>query len=227
MDRGDPLPEDEWRTDGVSNSQVADLVPEIGLEPVAVDEPAVTDVVSILDEMLVNGGAVLAVLRITGRPALAYRAASHVRAAPAFYEHLFTSAAFAEAAPEMDVGDELLIDLVDPQHGESTIEPRSPFEVDGLIARRLDWGGAYYDFERGGPQHRGAPETYGTPADAKRLAEEFVEAAFDYRFGDLDAYRSGERWCEWFHPIGIWNETLVVIDKRYRLVWTLCLTDVD
>lgn len=228
MKRGEPFPESEWSTaNTVSNPEVATLVPEIEFEPVEVTAPKILDVVSIFDEMLVNGGAVLGVLRITNRPALAYRAAGHVDAGAAFYEHMFTSDAFEAVADEMDVGGELSVDLRRAQFEEPTIDPLSPFKIDGHLASLLTFGGAYYDFERGGPEWTDAPETYGTAADAKRMAEQFVETAFDYRFDDLEAYRTDERWCEWFHPIGVWNETVVTIDKRYRLIWILCLTDVD
>ncbi|WP_158057956.1 hypothetical protein [Halorussus halophilus] len=229
MDRDEQFPESEWlRANDVSNSSVAGLVPKIEFEPVEIADSEITDVVSIFEEMMINGGAVLAVVRITNQPALAYRAASHVDAGAAFYEHLFTSEAFATAAGEMEVGDELLVDLHRAEIEEPTIERLSPYKVDGHLASLLMFGGAYYGFEGGGPDWEEAPSTYGTAADAKRMGEQFVDTAFDYRFSDLDAYRTSEQWCNWFQPpILAWDETLVVIDKRYRLVWILCLTDMD
>lgn len=228
MKHGEPFPESEWSTtEEISNPEVAELVPEIEFEPVEVTDPEILNVVSIFDEVFVNGGATLAVLRVTNRPALAYRAAGHIDAGTPFYEHLFTSDAFDAAAEELDVGDELLVDLHRAQFEEPTLERLSPYKIDGHLASHLMFGGAYYDFERGGPEWKDAPETYGTAADAKRMSEEFVETAFDYRFTDLEAYRTDEQWCDWFRNVPIWDETIIVLDKRYRLIWTLCLTDAD
>lgn len=203
------------------------MIGEVEFEVVDIVDDSILAPISILDEMLVNGGAKLAALCITNAPAIAYEAIDRPGTAERFYQHMLTSEAFTKASEEMLSENRILKELDIAKELREGFVRTSPFGIDGFLAERLYEGGAYYDFVSGGPEWEDAPETYGTAADAKRIAESFVETAFECRFGDLLSYQSKVRWCEWFCKLHFDNWTMVVVDRRYKLIWVLCLTDTD
>ena len=88
----------------------------------------------------------------------------------------------------------------------------SSFTLDGEIAEELVLGGCYKSFP-------------GTPTEAKDLGGRFCKALFDNRYTEVRAYRSFNCWHEWFYCVD--HVTWLLIDKRYRRISLLCLTDTD
>jgi len=234
MDRSDPLPESEWRLpntqSGIRNSELDEHISEIEFEPVNADDPVVTGFVGVLNDIFVNGGATLGVVRITNRAPTAYRSISHFSVSNVFFEHFLTSDAFNATVPEMDVGDgldEVIERRKESERGRPTLEKLNSFAIDGYLAKRMWDGGAYHDFrDIDGPDTH-LPDDDRKPVDAKQMAATFVEAAFENRFDDIDLLRSQASWCNWFNYGGAFDCTYFAVDKRYRLIWTLAITDTD
>jgi hypothetical protein len=234
MDRGDPLPESEWTIpntpSGIRNSELDNFITEIEFEPVNADDPVVSEFVDVLNEIFVNGGAALGVVQIINRAPLAYRSISHFSVSNVFFEHFLTSDAFTAAVPEMDVGDsinEKIERLRESERGRSTLGELNNFAIDGYLAKRMWNGGAYLDFRDIDGSERLPPADNRKPVDARQMAARFAEAVVENRFDDIDLLRSHASWCDWFNYGGAFDCTYFVVDKRYRLIWTLAITDTD
>jgi hypothetical protein len=88
-----------------------------------------------------------------------------------------------------------------------------PLTLDGKVARVLVAGSVYLDFE-------------GTPIQAKELGLQFCQGLFQERYLEIQVYKSREAWSDWFFDLGS-KETLIIIDKRHRLIHMICCTDID
>lgn len=92
---------------------------------------------------------------------------------------------------------------------------KSSYCLDGLIAELLVMGGAFK-----------SKVFQGSGKEAKELSLKLCRELFEERYEDIIVFTSSTPWSEWFCRIG-WDITILVIDKRKRLVWGLALTDTD
>lgn len=92
--------------------------------------------------------------------------------------------------------------------------PMSAFLLEGELAVRLFEGGAY-----------GArPMILGVAA--RRMAMEFCEELFGFRYEEMEIFQSHDAWTPWFKDVA-WDWTVVLIDRQKRILWLLALTDED
>lgn len=87
------------------------------------------------------------------------------------------------------------------------------YRLDGFLAQLL---------KRGGPNDRFP----GTGKEAKRISAEFCESLFQERYEQVDAFVSGAAWSSWFKGIA-WDTTVMIFDKKERVIWLLMVTDTD
>jgi len=89
----------------------------------------------------------------------------------------------------------------------------SAFHLAGDLASILSWGGAYKDSNIRG-------------ADLMRLSQSVSDSLIGDRYEDFSVFINGQCWCEYFHDIA-WDRTVVVLDKRKRLIHIMMSTDTD
>ena len=126
-----------------------------------------------------------------------------------FARHFFSSSAVRSLFSEVETVEPPEDDMLD---FPPAFEWGSPFTFEGEIAGRIFQGGAYASFR-------------GPPAGAIATARRFREAIYGERYTDVRPYTSYDRWHEWFHYVE--HSTWLLIDKRYRSIWLLCITDSD
>jgi hypothetical protein len=175
-------------------------------EPLAVDDPRIDALLDVVRATYVNGGALLGAftVRFDGPHSWYWKSQPE---GPGVYDFsaFFASQALAEALPELETGDGFRI--------EANWERTGPFMLDGELTAVLVQGGAYDRFQ-------------GPPQEAKRLAMAFCEAVFDYRYTQVDVYRSSEYWSPWFEAVA-WDYSWLILDDERSRVWLLCVTDTD
>jgi hypothetical protein len=88
-----------------------------------------------------------------------------------------------------------------------------PLTLDGEIARILVARSVYINFD-------------GTPIQAKELGLQFCRGLFQERYLEIEVYKSREAWSDWFFDFAT-KGTWMIIDKRYRQIHIICLTDTD
>jgi hypothetical protein len=122
------------------------------------------------------------------------------------FSQFFESDALAQALPELRVGDGQSIGVAWDWTG--------PFTLDGELTQVLVQGAAYDRFT-------------GPSDEAKRLAMDFCEAIFGYRYGEVNrVFSTRVAWTPWFYDIA-WDSTWLIVDDQMSRVWLLCLTDTD
>ncbi|CAA9532863.1 MAG: hypothetical protein AVDCRST_MAG05-4585 [uncultured Rubrobacteraceae bacterium] len=126
-----------------------------------------------------------------------------------FARHFFSSPAVRSLFPEAGTTELPEDDMLD---FPPTLQWGSPFTFEGEVAERIFQGGAYASFR-------------GPPTRAIATARRFREAIYGERYTDVRPYTSYDRWHEWFHYVE--GATWLLIDKRYRSIWLLCITDTD
>lgn len=154
--------------------------------------------------MLTNGGAYAAAFDVVDSDDVAAWLISRYRDEYTLANTLVRSAAFAEAMAEV-AG----MGPLDP----TDFERSSALTLDGDLARKLQWGGAY--------THPSMPG-----AQAKRWGRHSVLISSATGTTTLTSTTPGARWSVWFKGI-VWDATWVVTDRRHRHVTVLCLTDTD
>jgi hypothetical protein len=184
---------------------------EISFDPRAVEGPVAGELLEALRDARELGGAFLARFFVPEHPTFDYVASRNwLGKEKGFSETFFSSAALVSSVPELkDFGSyEGGEDLQFPPE----LEWGSSFTLDGEVADSIFSGGAYGRYP-------------GTPAQAKDLGSRFCDEVFGDRFDEVQAYRSWDRWHEWFHYVE--GVTWLWIDKRHREIWVLCVTDSD
>ncbi len=126
-----------------------------------------------------------------------------------FARHFFSSSAVRSLFPEPGTAELPEDDMLD---FPPAFQWGSPFTFEGEIAGRIFQGGAYKSFQ-------------GPPTRAISTARRFREAIYGDRYTDVRPYTSFDRWHEWFHHVE--HFTWLLIDKRYRSIWLICITDTD
>ncbi|WP_255193046.1 hypothetical protein [Natronobeatus ordinarius] len=190
---------------------------------------AARELETIMDEIHVNGGAHLGVVRVPPKEVLDWFLS---RSETGWLRRdVLASDALADALPALG----LPSDRHPRDYADLEWERYPSYTLDGHLARHLVAGGAYYSFleppfqdaDAEVPGYEHVPATYGDPADAKRLGERFVDAVFDERYQEFTVSVTFDQWCDWFKPVPVWDVTYVCFDRRTRLVWVFVVTGAD
>jgi len=118
---------------------------------------------------------------------------------------ILTSYDIKTSIPDLNIGEQL--DCV------TNFNPIDPFILDGSIASVIFSGGAYEDF-------------YGSPRDAKNLAQELCEFIFEDRVLGIEVFHTNTPWCSWFFDVA-WDHTWLIFDSSLNKIWLICITDTD
>lgn len=100
------------------------------------------------------------------------------------------------------------------EDGEQEFEWYHPLLVDGYLAWTLVKGGAYTWFD-------------GTQAEAKALGRQFQREVIGNRYGSFNAWRVSAQWSEWFEGTDHWDETHILVDDDEMVIWLSMFTDTD
>jgi hypothetical protein len=180
---------------------------EVRFLPEPFGDPEIDECLNALRDTRINGGVRLGCYRVSEHQVFDYFAARNGLEEVRFFENFLALPAVGSLLP--DPGDpECAEDLQWPP----AFEWGSSFTFDGEIAERLVWGGCYRAFP-------------GTPPEAVEVARRFRGALYGERYTEVRPYRSFDRWHPWFHYVE--HTTWLLVDKRYRRIWLLCLTDTD
>ncbi|GGE57351.1 hypothetical protein [Priestia taiwanensis] len=151
----------------------------------------------------VNGGVIIECFQIHNEEVL--HTPDFIEENAAYFMSILTSEDIKAAIPQLYKGCH--------SYFQPTFTPCCQFTVDGGIARSIYCGGAYERF-------------YGTPKEAKKLAEKLCDVMFEDRLFDIEAYKTNEAWCSWFYDVA-WDDTWFIIDKKLKRFWLICITDTD
>ncbi|GIJ51381.1 hypothetical protein Val02_82670 [Virgisporangium aliadipatigenens] len=173
----------------------------------ALPAAGVDELVLALRRTHVNGGALVAGFRVVDDDVTGWFAARNRFSEFGFFSHFLGSAAVREALPELQIPESLEDDLRFEESWSGTLS------LGGELAAMLVHGGAYEAFP-------------GSPMEAKRLGDAFVEAIVGERHDRFHVYRSHRRWCSWFFDIA-WDSTSILIDREHAEIVLLCITDTD
>lgn len=193
---------------------VAKMCGDLGLRPINSSAAAFASLISGLRETHVNGGAFLAGFEIDENRTFDFYASHNCLAnlwedGPSkrkIIDLLLFHPVIRDALPEMRIPE---------RPGSSAkFEREDPFQVDGIFAALLYEGGAY------------SGRSHGNGRSEKELALAVCDEMFELRYGEASVYSSDYPWTDWFHSES-WDKSVVVIDKRRRLLWLLCVTDTD
>lgn len=185
---------------------------------------------TIMNDVHVNGGACLGVVRVPPNDSLDWYL-SRNRINDWFRRDILASDRLADALPALDLSP----DRHPQDYTDLDWEHYPSYTLDGYLARHLVSGGAYYNFleppfydvDADIPGYEHVPESYGDRSDAKRLGERFVDAVFDERYGEFFAHVTFDQWCSWFEAVPVWDVTYICFDKRTRLAWVFVVTGAD
>ncbi|MBP0578126.1 hypothetical protein J8I29_02290 [Labrys sp. LIt4] len=179
---------------------------DVAIVPITHMAAAIDDVLARFRQTHCNGGALFAAFEIGAEPALDWYVARGQLHLDGILARLLVHPAIRAGLPDLRIDTAVPL----PDIG---LEPRDGLEIDGLLARALYHGGAYWH-----ATGSGMPE--------KTLALRFCDALFELRFDEIAVYTSGKAWTDWFYDIA-WDETFVVLDKRCRRLFLLAVTDTD
>ena len=208
--------EPDWEDVSSPRTDLRRIWGEVRFEPVEVSGSAIDDCLGTLRQTRTLGGARLGCFYVPEHEVFDWFASRNLLVdvdggdEPGFVRHFFSSptvvrSLFSEAETAGLPEDDMLDFPPAFQWG-------SPFTFEGEIAERIFQGGAYASFR-------------GPPARAIATARRFREAIYGERYTDTRPYTSYDRWHEWFHHVE--HFTWLLIDKRYRSIWLLCITDND
>lgn len=178
---------------------------EISFTPVGYQEPAIDQVLQILRETRINGNAMMVCFDVSVHPVFDWFTSRNRLEEIDFFSHFLTHPSIIEQFPGLEVNA--------AQLANATFSWGSAFTLDGELAELMVGGGAYKEFE-------------GSPAQAKKLGQQFCQAIFGERYLEIQIYQTNDAWSDWFFNIA-WDSTYIILDKRYRRIWLLCTTDFD
>jgi hypothetical protein len=183
---------------------------EIAFEPRKLERPVSEELLATLRASREFGGALLARFFVAEHPAFDWFASRNLLGSyPEFSRAFFSSYGLASAMPEV-------ARVEPPEDNDLQFPPKlewgSSFTLDGEIAETIFSGDAYARYP-------------GTPAQAKDLGVRFCGEVFGDRYDEVRAYRTFDRWHEWFAYVE--GVTWLWLDKRHREIWLLCVTDTD
>jgi hypothetical protein len=187
------------------NAAVDQLWRSIEIRPIDESLPAVEEYLAELRRVYACGGAFLARFRVDGGRDLDWFASRNRLDEIFFFSRFLMHPVVTQKLPEP---------TRDATFDDSfTVKWKSPFTLDGELARAIVMGGAYFEFE-------------GPARDAKRLGGRVCDALFGDRFRDVEVYRSRGSWSPWF-LMQMFNMTYFIVDRREEVVSILVATDED
>lgn len=208
-----------WDQDRPSASDIAAMWREIEVTAAAVERPAVTELLGVLDEQRHNGGGMFASVELGPHPVLDWFAARNRLGEIDLYWTLLdreplraqldrlTSPSVLRPGPRANA----------VRHGW---HQESPLVLAGSLAAQLDFGGAYSS----------RPDD---PDEANVQARQFLDLTtrfctelVDDRWADLCVASTFSGWDGWFRD-SAWDGTWLVVDRATRQAHVLCYTDVD
>lgn len=122
-----------------------------------------------------------------------------------YFTKLLTSPDIIRHLGELEIAEPLAEDL--------GFRQVSPLILDGAIAERLTWGGAYHQFK-------------GSAAEAKRLGQRFSDYLSGERYEGIKVCRSDKDWID-DYPFAHWDTTWIIFDAPSAVVWVIYITDSD
>ena len=173
------------------------------LSKLNVSNPTVDRVKETISSTHLNGGIIVECFQINNPELLNYPNMNEEY--ERYFTKILTSSDVRMSIPELNIGKELDCD--------TDFKWSSSFTLDGDIASVIYNGGAYEGF-------------FGTPREAKRLAQEFCDFIFGDRFLDIQVYKTNNPWCSWFFDIA-WDDTYFILDTTLEKIWLICITDTD
>lgn len=167
-------------------------------------EKPFSDFLSSLRESHNNGGAYIEAFDVLPNNIFDWFASRNRLSEEELIDTLMIHPAIRAALPEIEISE------IKPSTG---LTLGDPFLLDGTFARRLHYGGAYWN-----AKNNGKP--------AKALALEVCDAMFGLRYGEVSLLESFKAWTPWFRCIA-WDLTEVLFDRRLRRLWVFVITDTD
>jgi hypothetical protein len=170
------------------------------------DDPRLTDFLTALGQVYVNGGAVLRSFWATNGASFDHALRHHFRGLDHAFRTFLTRPSVVAALPELQIRM--------PLDRPPEFRWMSAFGVEGDLTHTLLVGGAYERYR-------------GTVEQARTLSRRFLEALFGEELHRVGwAGGSPTPWTPWFYDIA-WDATFVLQDQRARRVVLLCVTDTD
>jgi hypothetical protein len=170
------------------------------------DDPPVTEFLTALGRVFVNGGALLRSFRARNKAAFDDALRHDFRGIDHVLRAFLTRPSVVASLPELRI----VLPLARPPEFRRI----SAFGMEGDLTHALLAGGAYERFP-------------GTVNEARASSRGLMEALFGedlHRIGLAGG--SPTPWTPWFHDIA-WDATFVVQDRRARRFVLLCMTDTD
>lgn len=155
--------------------------------------------------LLVNGGVIYVRFSIPNNPILGWYVSRNRIDECGLLDRIIQTAIDTPGLPEFQ-------ELKNPLKKVLIVEP---LMLDGVLAHKLVWGGAYQSFR-------------GRESKAKDLGIAASESLISNRYSwdDVFMYESYDAWSTWFHGIA-WDWTLFVVDKHAQELTLLAGTDTD
>ncbi len=170
------------------------------------DDPHVTEFLTVLGQIYVNGGVVLRSFRARNEAEFDHALRNDYRGIDQVFAALLTCPSVVAAVPELQI--EL------PLERPPEFRWMSAFGVEGDLTHMLLVGGAYERFR-------------GTVEEGRALSRRFMEAIFGEELHRVGwAGGSPTPWTPWFFDIA-WDATFVLLEQRTKRFVLLCMTDTD
>ncbi|MDM5328570.1 hypothetical protein [Neobacillus sp. CF12] len=173
------------------------------LTKLTISNPIVDRVKETISSTHLNGGMIIECFQINNPELLNYPTMNETF--ERYFTRILTSDDIRISIPELKIGKQL--------DCETDFKFISSFTLDGAIASVIYNGGAYKGF-------------YGTPREAKNLAQEFCDFIFEDRVLDVQVYQTNTPWCSWFFDVA-WDDTWLILDTNLKKIWLICITDTD
>ncbi len=207
--------EPDWEAVSPPRADLRRIWGEVRFEPVEVSGAAIDHCLEALQQTRTYGGVRIGCFHVPEHKVFDWFAPRNSLVGVdggdelGFARHFFSSSAVRSLFPEAETTELPEDDMLD---FPPVFEWGSPFTFEGEIAGRIFKGGAYESFQ-------------GPPARAIATARRFREAIYGERYTDVRPYTSFDRWHTWFQYVE--HFTWLLIDKRYRSIWLICVTDSD
>ena len=201
------LLEPDWQQPRPTSTEVDEMMGRILLSPIALPAKPFTEFVSRLRDDRGNGGAHLAAFDV-GQDRTLDWFVSRNRFSEVISD-VVTHPMIRKSLSEVRIP----ASPPSPSTDDSGFQFFDPFLLQGTFANLLYSGGAY-TLARGD----GRAEN--------QIALEVCESMFGLRYGEICCSPNYDQWTPWFRGIA-WDVTIVVFDRRTRMMWILAVTDTD
>lgn len=195
----------DWKQPRPTATDVAEMCVRIEVVPASPQLQVFDEFIKRVRESHRNGGAYLTTFDVGADQVFDWFASRNRLADDGLLDFLLLHPSIRQALPE------LFRHL--PQRVKSELAMYDQFLLDGMLARVLYSGGAHSQSRDDGRAE-------------KAFALNVCEAMFGLRFGEVSCYLTNKRWTRWFKGEA-WDITVVVFDRRTRMLWILAITDTD